>query len=217
MKLAIFDLDNTLIGGDSDFLWGEFLCEHGYVDAEIHRDEHQRYYDDYKAGTLDIFKFLEFQLRPLAENDLDTLRIWRDQYIQEKIQPILLDKAMTLLADHRQQEHELLIITATNNFLTEPIAGLFGISHLIASNAELKDGQFTGKPVGVPAYAEGKVTRLKSWLQEQGNTPEESWFYSDSHNDIPLLECVDHPIAVDPDDLLLAEVEKRGWPIISLR
>lgn len=217
MKLAIFDLDNTLIGGDSDYLWGEFLCEQGHIDAAYHKDEHQRYYDKYKAGKLDINEFLRFQLKPLAENDLDTLFAWRTQYIKEKIEPIILEKAIALLEDHKQQDHHLLIITATNRFITEPIAGLFGVEDLIASNAEIKDGQYTGKPLGVPSYAAGKVTRLKSWVQEQGNNLDKTWFYSDSHNDIPLLEYVTHPIAVDPDDILKVDAEKRGWPIISLR
>ena len=217
MKLAIFDLDNTLIGGDSDYLWGEFLCEHGYINVKNHRDEHKRYYEDYKNGVLDINRFLEFQLKPLADNDLATLHAWRDRYLDEKIKSIILDKAISLVDDHRQQDHQLLIITATNRFLTEPIAELFEIEHLIASDAEMKEGKYTGKPIGVPSYAEGKVTRLNAWLQEQGNTYDESWFYSDSHNDIPLLEHVTHPIVVDPDEILQVHAEKQAWPIISLR
>jgi len=217
MKLAIFDLDNTLISGDSDFLWGEFLCDHGYIDVENHRQDHQRYYDDYKAGKLDIIEFLEFQLKPLAENDFETLYGWREQYLEEKIKPVILDKAISLIDDHRQQDHRLLIITATNRFLTEPIAPLFGIDELIASDAEMIDNEYTGKPLGVPSYTAGKVVRLNEWLHKQNKILEESWFYSDSHNDIPLLKFVDHPITVDPDDLLKEEAEKEGWPIISLR
>jgi len=217
VKLAIFDLDNTLLGGDSDLLWGEYLSEHGYIDKEHHQNEHQRYYDDYKAGKLDINEFLEFQLRPLAENDVDTLLKWRDEYLEEKIKPIILKKATALLVDHEQQGHQLLIITATNHFLTEPIADLLGVNNLIASNVEFIDGEYTGKPIGVPSYATGKVVRLNEWLHNQNKSLEESWFYSDSHNDIPLLKYVDHPIIVDPDDLLKQEAEKEGWPVISLR
>lgn len=217
MKLAIFDLDNTLIGGDSDYLWGQFLCEHGILESNNHRQKHQQYYEDYKAGKLDIHDFLTFQLEPLAGVDPDILAKRRAQYLQEKIQPILLDKAKKLISDHRQQGHTLLIITATNRFITEPIAELLGIENLIASDAEIIDGRYTGKAAGIPSYASGKVTRLKRWLQEKNYMPEEQWFYSDSHNDLPLLRIVDHPVAVDPDEILQTEAQKRNWPIISLR
>ena len=217
MKLAIFDLDNTLLCGDSDYLWGQFLCDHGYIDTKTHKDEHKRYYDEYRAGRLNINEFLEFQLRPLVGIDPDVLLTRRQQYLDEKIKPILLNKAVELLDDHQQQGHILLIITATNQFLTEPIAGLFGVDNLIASEVEIKDGYYTGKPVGIPPYAEGKVTRLQLWLEEHQYAPDETWFYSDSHNDIPLLNYVTHPIAVDPDKILQQEAEQRGWPVISLR
>ena len=217
MKLAIFDLDNTLIGGDSDLLWGQFLCEHGYVYGKYYHKRHEKYYADYLAGTLNIQHFLEFQLQPLAGVSPSTLQERREQYLQEKIRPLILDKAVQLIDRHRQQNHVLLIITATNRFLTEPIAGLFGVRHLIASEAEMKDGYYTGKPTGIPSYAAGKVTRLNTWLDEYGDRPEESWFYSDSHNDLPLFRMVDHPVAVDPDEVLRVEAGKQGWPIISLR
>lgn len=217
MKLAIFDLDNTLIGGDSDYLWGQFLCEHGYLESESHRREHLRYYEDYKAGRLDIHEFLEFQLEPLAGVDPAILEQRRAQYLEEKIRPVMLDKAEKLIADHRQQGHELLIITATNRFITEPIAGLLGVDNLIASDAEIVNGRYTGKADGIPSYAAGKVTRLKLWLEERDFQSDEQWFYSDSHNDLPLLRIVDHPVAVDPDEILREEATKQGWPIISLR
>ena len=217
MKLAIFDLDNTLLCGDSDYLWGQFLCEHGYTDTKTHKDEHKRYYDDYKSGRLNINEFLEFQLRPLVGVDPDTLSARREQYLDEKIKPIILNKAVNLLDDHKQKGHVLLIITATNRFLTEPIAGLFGVDNLIASDIEIMDGFYTGKPLGIPSYADGKVTRLQSWLLKHQYIPDEYWFYSDSHNDLPLFNYVTHPIAVDPDNILREEAEKRGWPIISLR
>jgi len=217
MKLALFDLDNTLIDGDSDYLWGEFLCDNGIVNANVHRNEHRRFFDAYKAGTLDIHEFLAFQLGPLAGKDMDTLEEWRNRYLAEKIKPIILPKASDLLDEHRQQGHVLLIITATNRFLTEPISRYFGVEDLIACEPEMIDGSYTGLATGTPSYAEGKITRLHDWLGENRLQMEESWFYSDSHNDIPLLEEVTYPIAVDPDTVLQKEAEIRGWPIISLR
>ena len=217
MKLAIFDLDNTLIGGDSDYLWGEFLAEQGHVDGAIRQQQNRHYYAEYKAGRLDIHDFLEFQLQPLAGVDPEILDQLREQYLEEKVQSILLDKSFKLIADHRQQGHTLLIITATNSFITQPIAELMGVSNLIASEAEMKDGRYTGKPIGIPSYAEGKVTRLNAWLKENNYQPDETWFYSDSHNDLPLLRIVNHPFAVDPDDILREEATRQGWPIISLR
>ena len=217
MKLAIFDLDNTLIAGDSDCLWGEYLSECGYVDSENYKSTHDRFYQDYLDGNLDIFAFLEFQLKPLAENDRHILESWRDEYIQKKIKPIILANALKLVEQHRQQGHELLIITATNRFLTEPIAHEFDIDNLIACEPEIVDGQYTGKVIGTPSYANGKVTRFNEWIAEKNNSIDESWFYSDSHNDIPLLRMVNHPIAVDPDDSLKQEAVKSGWKIISLR
>ena len=217
MKLAIFDLDNTLIGGDSDLLWGQFLCEHGYVDDKYYKRRHQEFYGNYLVGNLDINQFLEFQLQPLAGEPLDVLLERRQRFLHEKIRPIVLTKAVNLIIGHRQQGHILLIITATNRFLTEPIAELFGVRYLIASEAEIRDGCYTGKPSGIPSYAAGKVTRLKAWQEEYGSQPEESWFYSDSHNDLPLLDYVTHPVAVDPDEILRTEAVNRGWPIISLR
>jgi HAD superfamily hydrolase (TIGR01490 family) len=217
MKLAIFDLDNTLIAGDSDCLWGEFLSEQGYVDSEAYQAGHERFYQEYVDGVMDIHKFLEFQLKVLADNDRLKLEEWRKTYIEEKIKPIMLPKAIELIDEHRQKDHELLIITATNRFITEPITKEFNIDNLIACEPELIDGQYTGKVVGTPSYAEGKVTRLNEWLKDIGQIFEESWFYSDSHNDIPLLKEVDHAIAVDADDTLITEAEKQSWPVISLR
>lgn len=217
MKLAIFDLDNTLIAGDSDCLWGEFLSEHGYVDSEAYQAGHEKYYQDYLDGDLDIDAFLEFQLKALADNDRLQLEEWRENYFEEKIKPIILPKAIELIDDHRQQAHELLIITATNRFITEPIAYEFKIDNLIACEPELIDSQYTGRVVGIPSYAEGKVTRFNDWLENHDQKLEECWFYSDSHNDIPLLREVDHAIAVDPDESLKFEAKKLDWPIISLR
>jgi len=217
MKLAIFDLDNTLIAGDSDCLWGEFLSEQGYVDSEAYQAGHEKFYQQYVDGVMDIHEFLEFQLEVLAKNDRQQLEKWRKNYIETKIKPIILPKAIALIDDHRQQGHELLIITATNRFITEPIAIEFNIDNLIACEPELIDGQYTGKVSGTPSYAEGKVTRLNDWLKNREQTFEETWFYSDSHNDIPLLKEIDHAIAVDADDTLKTEAKKQNWPVISLR
>ncbi len=217
MDLAIFDLDNTLLAGDSDYLWGQFLGENDYVDAEAHQQENDRYYQDYLEGNLDINAFLEFQFRPLAENNMETILAWRERFLEEKIRPVMLPKAISLIEDHRNMGHKLMIITATNSFITAPIAELFNIKHLIASEPEVNNSEFTGKLSGTPSYAEGKVTRYEQWLQENNFEVSTSWFYSDSHNDIPLLNMVTHPIAVDPDDALKAEAEKRDWPVMSLR
>lgn len=217
MSLAIFDLDNTLINGDSDVLWGQFLAEHGYVDAPSHEREHARFYEEYLAGTVDIHAFLRFQLRELAEHPIETVDRWRTDYLREKIEPIVLPKAQELLEQHRTQGNILLIITATNRFITEPIAKVFGIEHLIASEPEIIDGRYTGRVSGTPSFAEGKVTRLNQWLQDQSLDLVDSWFYSDSHNDLPLLEHIAHPVAVDPDEKLAIEASKRNWPTTSLR
>lgn len=217
MKLAIFDLDNTLIAGDSDYLWGQYLCERGHIDADRHRELHREYYEDYRAGRLDIRAFLRFQLKPLAQYPLESLLEWRADYLEDKIRPILLPRAAALLDEHRAKGHTLLIITATNRFITEPIARMLKVENLIASEPEMRDGRYTGNVSGTPAYREGKVQRLEQWLSERHAHLEESWFYSDSHNDLTLLARVDHPVAVDPDIMLREESIRRGWPIITLR
>ena len=217
MTLAIFDLDNTLIGGDSDTSWGDFLCEKGHVDTEEHTRRHADYYQDYLEGSLDIMEFLSFQLEILGQHDMETLNRWRQDYLSQMIEPLLLPKALALVDHHRQQGHQLLIITATNRFITEPIAKMFGIDELIATEPEIINGRYTGNVAGTPSFAEGKVTRLQEWLADRDHSLEGSWFYSDSRNDIPLLEQVENPIAVDPDDHLMEEAKKRGWKVISLR
>ena len=217
MTLALFDLDNTLLDGDSDYLWGCFLVEHGLVDREFYESENQRFYDQYVEGSLDIQEFLRFQLRPLATYRRTQLEDWREQYLASKIEPIVLPKARALLERHRARGDELIIITATNRFITEPIARRLGVVHLIATEAEMIAGEYTGNVAGTPCFQAGKVTRLLAWLQQHRQSLEHSWFYSDSHNDLPLLELVDRPVAVDPDPILTAEARRRGWPIISLR
>lgn len=217
MSLAIFDLDNTLLADDSDYLWGQFLIEQGIVDGAAYERDNQQFYDDYRAGTLDIQEFLTFMLRPLAEHPLEQLLTWRAQFIEDKIRPILLPKAMELLARHRMAGDTLLIITATNRFLTAPIAELLEVPHLLATEVEFTAGRYTGRPIGIPCFQHGKVERLSAWLAETGHNLDESWFYSDSHNDLPLLGQVSYPVAVDPDATLAEHAQERGWPIISLR
>ena len=217
MALAIFDLDNTLLSGDSDYEWGRFLATHGLVDGGHYERENQRYYQAYHAGTLDIFEFLRFALRPLSEHPLPTLYDWRARFLRECIDPIILPAARALLDRHRDQGDTLLIITATNSFVTAPIAERLGVSHLLATEPELKDGRYTGEVTGIPCFQEGKVSRLQVWLAEHDQSLDDSWFYSDSHNDLPLLKRVTHPVAVDPDDALRAYAETQGWRIISLR
>ena len=217
MTLAIFDLDNTLLGGDSDYLWGTYLVAEGLVDEAYYQRENQRFYDEYRKGTLDIYEFLDFSLRPLAEHPLPELLALRRRFMAEKIEPIILPAGRALIEHHRQQGHRLLIITATNRFVTEPIAAALGVADLLATDPEFSDGRYTGKVAGVPAFREGKVSCLKQWLADNGTNLADSWFYSDSHNDLPLLEMVSHPVAVDPDDTLRQHAEMKSWPVISLR
>ena len=217
MNLAIFDLDNTLLGGDSDYLWGRYLIEQGLVDGEYYERENRRFYEEYKVGTLDIYEFLRFSLQPLSQHDMATLHEWRKNFIQEKIEAIMLPAARALLQHHRDQGHTLLIITATNRFVTELIAAILGVEHLLATEPEVKQGRYTGNVSGTPCFREGKVENLKLWLKATGMNLASSWFYSDSLNDLPLLEMVTHPVAVDPDDTLADHARMRGWPIISLR
>lgn len=217
MSLAIFDLDNTLLSTDSDHAWGEFLLEQGAVDPVAYREANERFMADYNAGTLDMAAFLEVALKPLADNPPEQLAAWHQQFMISKIEPHILPKAEELLAHHRTKGDTLLIITATNRFITAPIAERLGVDHLIAVNPEVKDGHYTGRVSGTPSYREGKVTRLEQWLEDQDLSMEGAWFYSDSHNDLPLLELVEHPVAVDPDDTLREIAEERQWRIMSLR
>lgn len=217
MTLAIFDLDNTLIAGDSDYLWGQFLVDQGIVDRDAYEAANAHFYEEYKRGRLDIDEFLTFALKPLSEHPPGQLLEWRAAFVREKIEPILLPAARVLIEHHRSLGDTLMIITATNRFVTEPIAATYGIEHLIATAPEFIDGRYTGRYVGIPCFQAGKVTRLEAWLAEHDRTLDGSWFYSDSHNDLPLLERVAHAVAVDPDDALAARAREAGWSIISLR
>ncbi len=218
MALALFDLDNTLLDGDSDYLWGRFLVEQGVVDAEYYERENQRFYQDYHNGCLDIHAFLRFALEPLTRHDPITLETLHHRYMAEKVLPIVPLASRQLLARHRAAGDILLIITATNRFVTAPIAAALGVDHLLATDPQQHpDGRYTGEVLGIPCFREGKVTRLQQWLATHQQTLRDSWFYSDSHNDLPLLEAVANPVAVNPDPLLAATAQQRGWPIISLR
>ena len=217
MALAIFDLDNTLLNGDSDHAWGEFLVNKGIVDTEHYARCNNGFYQDYQQGCLDIDAYLNFCLEVLSLHPLHQLQQWRSQFIEEKIKPMLLPKAQALIEKHRNAGDTLLIITATNQFVTSPIAELLKIKHLLASEAELIDGLYTGKPIGIPCYQSGKISRLNIWLKHTSLNLKGSTFYSDSHNDLPLLEKVDHPVAIDPDPQLHQIATQRGWPIRSLR
>ncbi len=217
MSLVLFDLDNTLLAGDSDYLWGEFLVEKGIVDGDAYRQANERFYGQYREGCLDIAEFLYFALRPLAEHPPEKLYAWREDFIEEKIKPILLDAARELIERHRQAGDLPVVITATNRFVTEPIARLYGIEHLIATTPEFRDGRYTGRFEGTPCFQEGKVKRLYEWMAVNDHGLAASWFYSDSHNDLPLLVKVSNPVAVDPDETLLDVAQEKGWPVISLR
>lgn len=217
MALALFDLDNTLLAGDSDHLWGGFLVNRGLVDGEHYARENDRFYRDYQHGSLDITAFLRFSLRPLREHPRARLEALRAEFIRECIDPIILPAARELVERHRAAGDTLMIITATNAFVTAPIAERFGIAHLIATLPAEHDGRFSGEHAGIPAFREGKVQRLEHWLATHGGDLAGSTFYSDSHNDLPLLERVEHAVAVDPDPQLREAALERGWAVISLR
>ena len=217
MTLAIFDLDNTLLNGDSDYLWGQFLAQQGHVDAAHYEKENQRFYDEYVAGTLDILEFLEFSLAPLSQIEMSELSQLHNRFMDECIRPVITTKSRTLIQQHIDQNDTLLIITATNLFITAPIAEELGIPSILATEPEIINNRYSGKVSGTPCFREGKVERLTTWLKETGDNLADSCFYSDSHNDLPLLEMVTKPIAVDPDDTLRSHAEMKGWDIISLR
>ena len=220
MRLVLFDLDNTLLAGDSDYEWGQFLIERGVLDREHYEARNKAFYDDYKAGRLDIYAFLNFSLRPLATHSRAQLDAWHAEYMQTRIAPMITDAARALVDRHLQEADLVAIITATNSFITAPIARAFGVQHLIATEPEQVDGRFTGEVAGTPCFREGKIARLEQFLEHHGTRLDcltSSRFYSDSLNDLPLLEKVQHPVAVDPDPTLRAHALAHGWPILSLR
>jgi HAD superfamily hydrolase (TIGR01490 family) len=218
--IALFDLDNTLLNGDSDFEWAQFLISKGVVDPEIQAAKNAQFYADYKAGTLDIHAFLDFQLAPLARHPRAQLDAWHTEFMQKHIRPIMLDNARALVNRHLELGHLCAVVTATNAFVTGDIAREFGIPHLIATIPGENQGAFTGKPVGTPSFQKGKITRVNAWLESIGlwqGSFDRRWFYSDSHNDLPLLEWSTNPVAVDADDTLKAHASAHGWPLVTLR
>ncbi len=220
MALALFDLDNTLLNGDSDHGWGMYLAQIGAVDPVEQKQQQDYFYQQYVDGKLDIFEFCEFQFKVLAETPLAKLKEWRATYLNEIIEPMILNGKASLLDKHRSAGDEIIIITATNDFVTGPIAQRLGVKNLIATTAEFKNGKYTGKVSGTPCFQAGKITRLKQWLSENTTEPNESsfsgsTFYSDSINDLPLMELVETAIAVTPDDRLRAHAKQQQWQIID--
>ena len=218
MALALFDLDNTLLAGDSDYSWGQFLVAQNAVDAAAYEKANRQFYEDYKAGKLDIHAFARFAFKPLAEYPQEQLEVWRQQYLEEVIRPMMTAKGQAKINWHKRRGDEVVIITATNSFITRPIAEAFGVQHLIATEPARKNGRFVADITGIPCFQEGKVRRLDAWRETQSKlTLAGSWFYSDSHNDLPLLEKATHPIAVDPDPQLQQIAMEKGWEITSFR
>jgi len=217
LNLALFDLDNTLLAGDSDFEWAQFLIEQGVVDREIYEARNQEFYEQYKKGTLDIYEFLDFQLKPLARYPRRQLDEWHRSYMQAKIMPMMRETARALVARHATDL--CAVVTATNSFVTAPIAREFGIEHLVATEPAQDGGEFTGGVTGLPCFRDGKIVRVEAWLAARGqriDAFERSFFYSDSLNDLPLLARVSDPVAVDPDATLRAHALAHGWPVMSL-
>lgn len=218
MPLAIFDLDNTLLNGDSDHAWGEFLVEKALVDPVVYKEANDRFYSQYKEGTLNIHEFLAFTLKALSQFSPVQLRELHEEFMKTKIMKMILPQAVKLVDLHRKRGDKLMIITATNRFVTAPIAAHFNIDTLLASEPEVVNEHYTGKIVGIPCYRDGKIDNLNAWLKTNPEfNLDGSYFYSDSHNDIPLMSLVTNAIAVDADEQLVAHAEKNNWPIISLR
>ncbi len=219
-NLALFDLDNTLLAGDSDYNWSLFLISEGLLDAKTHQERNEQFYQDYKNGCLNITEFLAFQLKPLSEHSKKFLDELHVKYMDKVIRPMMTNKAQALVDKHKAAGDLCVIITATNSFVTKPIATAYGIEHLIGSDPEMVNGEYTGGVTGVPTYKEGKVTRINQWLEARGTKLDDyevSYFYSDSHNDLPLMKLVTNPVAVDADEALTAYAKQNAWPEISLR
>ena len=219
MALAIFDLDNTLLAGDSDHRWGNFLCDAGLVEADTFRLKNDAFYADYQSGQLDMTAYLDFVLEPLAGMTRSAVRSLQRQFVTECIEPMLLDKAFDLLNEHRIKGDTLLMMTATHTVVAEPVAARLGFEHWLGSGVGLQDECYTGKAHGSPCFREGKVSHLDAWQQRHPEAGDlaNCWFYSDSHNDLPLLNAAGHPVAVDPDDTLRAHADAHHWPIMTLR
>lgn len=220
MNLVLFDLDNTLLAGDSDAAWTQFLAEMNVLSSSVEGARAAIFHEQYKSGTLDIEKFLEFQLGLLSLHERAQLVAWHGEFMEKRIRPMILPAARALVDKHLQNNALVALVTATNSFITWPIAREFGIQHLIATIPAQENGVFTGKPRGIPAFKSGKIARVEAWLESIAlnfDCFDQSWFYSDSHNDLPLLGQVTHPIAVDPDETLREIALNRGWQILTLR
>ena len=218
MSLAIFDLDNTLIGGDSDYLWGEFLCDEGIItDRASFQKMNEYFYQQYEKGELDIYAWAEFSFKVLTKHSLGELKELRQQFVDTKIKPIFLEKAQSCINHHIEKGDTVLVITASNTFITKPIVEMYGIEHVLATEPEFKSGRFTGKVSGIPCFQSGKIDNLKPWMDKQNQNLVDSYFYSDSHNDLPLLDLVDNPIAVNSDQILTSAAHKNGWQIFDWR
>lgn len=217
MTLVFLDLDETLLDGDSDYEWGRYLAATGKVDRTAYEKENERFYREYLAGTFDILEFLDFALKPLAENSYTELCRWRSRFVETRIRPMIKARAHELIRHHREAGDEPVIITSTNRFVVEPICELLEIENLIATELAQVGGEFTGKVEGVPCFGPGKVTRAGQWAESRSGRLQDSYFYTDSHNDLPLLECVAHPVAVDADEKLAAHASQCGWKQISLK
>ena len=218
MPLAIFDLDNTLIGGDSDYLWGEFLCDEGIItDRESFQKMNDYFYHQYEIGELDIYAWAEFSFKVLSEHSFDKLNQLRKDFMETKIRPIFLEKAQNCIDNHKKNGDSVLVITASNTFVTKPIVEMYGIEHLLATEPEFVSGRFTGKVSGIPCFQSGKIDNLMPWLEKNNENLIGSYFYSDSHNDLPLLELVDNPVAINGDQILMAAANENGWTNLDWR
>ena len=218
MSLAIFDLDNTLIGGDSDYLWGEFLCDEGIIsDRQSFEKKNDYFYQQYELGSLDIYAWAEFSFEILSHYSINELEAFHVKFMAQKIEPILLEKAQDCINSHKENGDTVLVITASNTFVTAPIVKRYGINHLLATEPEIVSGRYTGKVSGIPCFKSGKIENLMPWLERNGESLKDSTFYSDSHNDLPLLELVDNPVAVNADKILAKIAQINGWDILNWR
>ena len=218
MSLAIFDLDNTLIGGDSDYLWGEFLCDEGIIsDRQSFEKKNDYFYQQYELGLLDIYAWAEFSFEILSHYSINELEAFHHKFMAQKIEPIFLEKAQDCINSHKRNGDTVLVITASNTFVTAPIVKRYGINHLIATEPEIVSGRYTGKVSGIPCFKSGKIENLMPWLERNGESLKDSTFYSDSHNDLPLLELVDNPVAVNADKILAKIAQTNGWDILNWR
>jgi HAD superfamily hydrolase (TIGR01490 family) len=219
MNLALFDLDNTLLSCDSDFEWAQFLIDKGVLDSKVFAAKNDYFYAQYRAGTLNIVEFLDFQLQPLSRHPRSQLDGWLREFLTTLILPTISDSARALVRQHLDGGDLCALVTATNSFVTSPICLEFGITNLIATIPAQENGQFTGQARGTPSFREDKITRVEAWLESMGfwwSSFERTWFYSDSLNDLPLLSRVSDPVAVDPDDTLLAHARQAGWTVLKL-